>query len=58
MVIPKQARDKLNLKIGDQLVVLVDETPGSQGVALVPSELFLETARQIMENFTSRKDGD
>ena len=58
VVIPKQARDKLNLKIGDQLVVLVDETPGSQGVALVPSELFLETARQIMENFTSRKDGD
>ncbi len=55
IVIPKQARDKLNLKIGDQLVVLVDETPGAQGVAFVPSELFLETARQIMENFSARK---
>lgn len=58
IVIPKQARDKLHLKIGDQLVVLVDETPGSQGVAFVPSELFLETARQIMENFSPRKDGE
>lgn len=51
IVIPKQARDLLGLKAGDTLVVLGDENPGTKGIALLPSELFLNATQEIIEKF-------
>lgn len=49
IVIPKQARDLFGLKAGDTLVVLGDENPGTKGIALLPSELFMKATQEIME---------
>lgn len=51
IVIPKQARDLLGLKAGDTLVVLGDENPGTKGIALLPSELFMNATQEIIEKF-------
>ena len=51
IVIPKQARDLLELKSGDTLVVLGDENPSTKGIALLPSKLFMQTAKYILDNF-------
>lgn len=51
IVIPKQARDLLKIKAGDTLVVLGDENPGTKGIALVPSELFMKTTKEIVDMF-------
>lgn len=47
IVIPKQARSLLNLKAGQRLVVLVDENPGTMGIALIPCEQFMQTNEEI-----------
>ena len=49
IVIPKQARDLFGLKAGDTLVVLGDENPGTKGIALLPSKLFMKATQEIME---------
>lgn len=49
IVIPKQAREKLGLEIGDRLIVLSNEV----GVALVPAEAFekqIEDLKRRLEN--------
>ncbi len=46
LVIPKEARDKFELKEGDRLVVLGDE---NEGIALVKAEVFEERLRTAME---------
>lgn len=46
IVIPKEARDKFELKEGDRLVVLGDE---NEGIALVKAEVFEERLRTAME---------
>ena len=46
IVIPKEARDKFELKEGDRLVVLGDE---NEGIALVKAEIFEERLRKSME---------
>ncbi len=46
IVIPKEARDKFELKEGDHLVVLGDE---NEGIALVKAEVFEERLRKAME---------
>lgn len=51
IVIPKQARNLLNLKPGDTLAVLGDENPGTKGIALIPSELFLKATQEVMDTF-------
>ncbi|MFQ7631437.1 MAG: hypothetical protein ACLRLT_01345 [Sellimonas intestinalis] len=48
---PKQARNLLNLKPGDTLAVLGDENPGTKGIALIPSELFLKATQEVMDTF-------
>lgn len=58
VVIPKAARDTLHFNIGDTLVVLGDETPGSQGIALVQSNAFMTLAKSIMENFYPRDENE
>ena len=57
VVIPKQARDLLRLEAGDTLVVLADETPGSQGIALLPADSFMQAAKEIMDNFYPKNGG-
>ena len=52
IVIPKRARDVLDLKKGDTLVVLGDTNPGTAGLALTKAEWFtglLELANQMAE---------
>lgn len=49
VVIPKAARDMLNLKAGDTLVVLGDENPGTKGIALIPSELFMKATQELVD---------
>lgn len=51
VVIPKAARDLLDLKAGDLLMVLGDENPGSRGVALVPAEAFQQQIKTLMNQF-------
>lgn len=51
IVLPKQARDTLNLKPGDKLVVLGDSTPANRGIALIDSKTFLQMTGQVMEHF-------
>lgn len=51
VVIPKQARDIFHLKVGDMLAVLGDETPGSAGIALVPSAQFMGAVKELMKRF-------
>ncbi len=49
IVIPKQAREKLGLEIGDRLIILSDEV----GVALLPAEAFekqIEDLKRRLEN--------
>ena len=46
IVIPKAARDTFNMKDGDRLVVLGDE---SQGIALIKSEIFEKQMQEMLE---------
>ena len=41
IVLPKKARDALNLKPGDTLIVLGDTSPIAPGIALIESHTFL-----------------
>ena len=50
IVIPKAARDKLNMKAGDRLIVVSDEV----GIALLPAEFFEKKMMEFM-NSTSEK---
>ena len=51
IVLPKIARDTLNLKPGDRLVVLGDTTPGNAGIALIDNHTFLLMTGQVVDNF-------
>ena len=57
IVIPKKAREILNIKHGDTLVVLGDSNPGTAGIALMPSDLFLKMANWALDAIY-RKDDD
>lgn len=46
IVLPKACRDVFNIKPGDVLVVLGDET---QGIALIEQDKLLEFARAVFE---------
>lgn len=53
IVIPKRARELLNLNRGDTLVVLGDTNPGTAGIALVPAQLLtglMELAHEVQED--------
>ena len=41
IVLPKKARDLLNIETGDTLIVLGDTNPASTGIALIDSEAFM-----------------
>lgn len=56
IVLPKQARDMLNLNKGDMLVVLGDENPETLGIALVPSEHFTTIFNQIIKDVYPNKE--
>lgn len=56
VVIPKQARDLLKLKAGDTLVVLGDENPGTKGIALIPSELFMKATKELVDAVYPKSD--
>ncbi len=43
IVLPKRAREIFQIKAGDLLVVLGDETPELAGIALVPGDSFLQS---------------
>jgi AbrB family looped-hinge helix DNA binding protein len=45
IVIPKEARDLFNIKPGDTLLLLGDE---SQGIAIVKNDLFRQFAEDIL----------
>lgn len=47
IVIPKKARDMLNYKYGDTLVVLGDTNADIAGIALVASDVFLTMANYL-----------
>ena len=46
IVIPKNARDTFDMKEGDRLVVLGDE---SQGIALIKAEIFEQQMQEMLE---------
>lgn len=47
IVLPKKARDIMKFEPGDILVVLGDTNPGSAGVALISSDVFLKMADEF-----------
>lgn len=51
IVIPKEARDKFNITAGTRLIVLGEE---GEGLALVPTELFEEHIKKVMERAYSQ----
>ncbi|NLV89494.1 MAG: helix-turn-helix domain-containing protein [Tissierellia bacterium] len=51
IVLPKIARDTLNLKPGDRILVLGDTSPGNAGIALIDSQTFLQMTGQVVDNF-------
>ncbi|MGM0240814.1 helix-turn-helix domain-containing protein [Enterococcus sp. AZ103] len=51
VVLPKAARDLLQLKAGDRLMVLGDSATETQGLALIPADHFLRAAEEMMDNF-------
>ena len=61
IVLPKRARDIFHikspdLKSGDLLVVLGDETPEHAGIALVPGDSFLQTVEFLQSAMRKRND--
>lgn len=52
IVLPAEARKIFNIKSGDSLLVLGDE---SQGIAIVKSESLFEFANAVLNNKESRK---
>lgn len=50
IVLPKKARDLLNIETGDTLIVLGDTNPASTGIALIDSEAFMRMTGNMMEN--------
>ena len=55
IVIPKKARDIFEIKPGDSLFVLGDE---SQGLALIKSEVFLHFANAIFDAQRRGEEGN
>ena len=51
IVLPKKARDTLNFKPGDSLIVLGDTNPATAGIALINNETFLQLAGQAIDGF-------
>ncbi|MFR7818929.1 helix-turn-helix domain-containing protein [Candidatus Pseudoruminococcus sp.] len=51
VVIPKPARETMNLKAGDVLLVLGDENQGTKGIAFVPADNFMNQVKEIMDSF-------
>lgn len=56
IVLPKKARDTLNMQPGDTLIVLGDTNPASAGLALVSSDTFLRTTGKAVHGFFFGKD--
>src|SRR5690554_3800821 len=50
IVLPKKARDTLDLKPGDRLIVLGDTTPKTAGIALIDNQTFLLMTGQVIDN--------
>ena len=56
IVLPKKARDLLNIETGDTLIVLGDTNPASTGIALIDSEAFMRITGNNMENIFDQKE--
>ena len=56
VVIPKAARDTMNLKAGDVLLVLGDENLETKGIALVPCDTFMKQIKEIMDAYYPNKN--
>ena len=57
IVIPKRARELFGIRPGDQLMLLGDEGPGKQGLALVDPKVFLASL-EAWERAVRRREGD
>ena len=55
IVIPKEARDKFHITGGTRLIVLGDE---NEGIALIPSDIFEEHMKMVMEAAYTRSECD
>ena len=58
IVIPKKARDMFGLKHGDTLVVLGDSNPGTAGIALMSSNVFMQMTNQALDIMYGKGDND
>ena len=56
IVLPKKARDLLNIETGDTLIVLGDTNPASTGIALIDSEAFMRMTGNMIENIFYQKE--
>ncbi|GEP20210.1 helix-turn-helix domain-containing protein [Pediococcus argentinicus] len=56
IVLPKNARDMLEIKAGDNLMVLGDSGQESPGLALISTTTFMKMTGQKLDNFFFNKD--
>lgn len=58
IIIPKDALDTLAFKPGDSLTILGDDDPINGGIALVRTEIFMKTARNILNSIYGNDEGE
>ena len=58
IVLPKKARDTMNLKAGDTLVVGGDTNPLTPGIVLFREDVFLRMTGGALGGLFKRKEGD
>ncbi len=58
IVLPKKARDAMQLKTGDTLVVGGDTNPVTPGIVLFKEDVFLRMTGGALNSVFNRTDGD
>jgi AbrB family looped-hinge helix DNA binding protein len=56
IVLPKKARDMLNLKPGDTLAVLGDTNPMAAGIAIISCQTFMRLTGQVLDAFFKNQE--
>lgn len=54
--IPKEALEVLHFEIGEELVVLGDEDPGTAGLALVSKKEFMKTTKELLDKLYPKEN--
>jgi AbrB family looped-hinge helix DNA binding protein len=56
VILPKEARELFHWHGGDELVILGDENPDNAGIALISSNDFMKTTRELLNQIYPQKE--